>query len=873
VKVAAGTQLIYDFAEGSKDMRELLGGKGANVAEMTRVLGADRVPAGFTITTEACVAYMEAGGELPDGLEEQVDAALERLEEQAGKRLGDAGDPLLVSVRSGARESMPGMLDTVLNLGLNDESVEGLGGDRFAWDSYRRFVQMFGNVCRGIPGERFEERIENRKREAGVKEDTELSVDDLKALTEEFKEAYDDEFPQDPRDQLVEAICAVFDSWMGPRAVEYRRINRIPDTWGTAVNVQQMVFGNRGDQSCSGVAFSRDEITGAPEPSGDFLVNAQGEDVVSGVRTPRDISEMKKLMPEAHDELMEILRTLERHYRDIQDTEFTVEEGTLYMLQTRSAKRPAQAAVRFAVDAVEEGLLDKAEAMMTIDAARLDALLHPGFARDAEFTTLTTGAAASPGAAAGEIVFTAEDAVAAAKDGRDVILVRPFTEADDVSGFHVAKGILTSKGGKASHAALVARGMGKPCVAGAGELEIDLNAKKVRVGDTELSEGDRIAIDGSTGVVTADDVPLEEPEVSGEFETVLGWADELRRLGVRANADTAKDGAKAREFGAEGIGLCRSEHIFLGTEHQATMQAMIMAETDEARNKELDRLLELQTDHFKALFEAMRGLPVTIRLLDPPLHEFIPNAEELAKEVERARIEESDDLEELEGTLKRVHELAETNPMLGTRGVRLAILRPEIYEMQVRAIVRAARSLDEEPELELMIPLVAYEHELDLMRELVDKVIEEEKAGELPLSLGTMIELPRACFIADRIAEKADFFSFGTNDLTQTAIGFSRDDVGGAMLARYMEEKIVERSPFETIDAPGVGWLVRLAAWVGREAKPDLKLGICGEHGGDPESIALFQLAGLDYVSCSPYRVPIARVAAAQSAIKASSNP
>ncbi|MET0835270.1 MAG: pyruvate, phosphate dikinase [Thermoleophilaceae bacterium] len=854
-------------------MRELLGGKGANVAEMTRVLGAERVPAGFTITTEACVAYMEAGGELPEGLEEQTDAALERLEEHTGKRLGDADDPLLVSVRSGGRESMPGMLDTVLNLGLNDESVEGLGGDRFAWDSYRRFVQMFGNVCRGIPGERFEELIEKRKAEAGVKEDTELSVDDLKALTEGFKEAYDQEFPQEPRDQLLEAVSAVFDSWTGSRAVEYRRIKRIPDTWGTAVNIQQMVFGNRGERSCSGVAFSRDEITGAPEPSGDFLVNAQGEDVVSGVRTPLDIAEMERLMPEAHAKLMEILRTLERRYKDMQDTEFTVEEGRLYMLQTRNAKRPAQAAVRFAVDAVEEGLLDKTEAMMTIEAARLDALLHPAFARDAEFTILTKGVAASPGAAAGEIVFTADDAVAAAADKRKVILVRPFTEADDVHGFNAAEGILTSKGGKASHAALVARGMGKPCVAGAGELEVDLKAKTLRVGDTELSEGDRIAINGSTGVVTADDVPLEEPEVSGEFQTVLGWADELRSLGVRANADTAVDAAKAREFGAEGIGLCRSEHIFLGTEHQGTMQAMIMAEGDEARDKELERLLELQTDHFKDLFAAMRGLPVTIRLLDPPLHEFIPNAEELAQEVERARIEESDDLEELEHTLDRVHELAETNPMLGTRGVRLAVLHPEIYEMQVRAVVRAALALEERPEVEVMVPLVAYEQELELMRALVDRVIEEEGGLGLHLAIGTMIELPRACFVADRIAKRADFFSFGTNDLTQTALGFSRDDVGGAMLARYMEEKIVERSPFETIDAPGVGWLVRLAAWVGREANPDLKLGICGEHGGDPDSIAFFQLAGLDYVSCSPYRVPVARVAAAQSAISAASNP
>jgi pyruvate,orthophosphate dikinase len=867
MSIAADTQLVYDFTEGSKDMRDLLGGKGANVAEMTRVLGPERVPAGFTITTEACVAYMEAGGELPDGLEEQVDEALGRLEEQAGKKLGHGDDPLLVSVRSGARESMPGMLDTVLNLGLNDESVEGLGGDRFAWDSYRRFVQMFGNVCRGIPGERFEELIEEHKKKAGVEEDTDLSGDDLKALTDSFKDAYEDEFPQEPRDQLIEAIRAVFDSWTGQRAVEYRRINRIPDTWGTAVNVQQMVFGNRGEKSCSGVAFSRDEVTGAPDPSGDFLVNAQGEDVVSGVRTPRDISEMKELMPDAHDELMEILRTLEKHYKDIQDTEFTVEEGTLYMLQTRDAKRPAQAAVRFAVDAVEEGLLDKVEALMTIDAERLDALLHPAFAHDADFEILTTGVAASPGAAAGAIVFTADDAVAAGRDDRDVILVRPFTEAEDVAGFHAAQGILTSKGGKASHAALVARGMGKPCVAGAGELDIDLHAKKLRAGDIELSEGDRIAIDGSTGLVTADDVPLEAPAVSDHFETVLGWADELRSLGVRANADTAEDAEKAREFGAEGIGLCRSEHIFLGTKHQAVMQAMIMAEEDETRQRELDRLLELQTEHFTALFESMRGLPVTIRLLDPPLHEFIPNAEQLAQEVERARIEESDELEELEHTLERVHTLAETNPMLGTRGVRLAILRPEIYEMQVRAIVRAALALDEEPELEVMIPLVTYEHELDLMRDLVKRLVEEEGGGDLPLLLGTMIELPRACFVADRIAERADFFSFGTNDLTQTALGFSRDDVGG-MLARYMELKIVERSPFETIDSPGVGWLVRLAAWVGREANPDLKLGICGEHGGDPDSIELFQTAGLDYVSCSPYRVPVARVAAAQSAIR-----
>jgi pyruvate, orthophosphate dikinase len=880
VEAATATKFVYAFSEGSKDMRELLGGKGANVAEMTRVLGEERVPAGFTITTEACVAYMEAGREEPEELEEQVEEALGRLEEQAGQRLGDPDDPLLVSVRSGARESMPGMLDTVLNLGLTDASVEGLArvteNERFAWDSYRRFVQMFGNVSRGVSGERIEQAIEERKDKAGVEQDTELSVDDLRALTDDFKALYseqtDEEFPQDPREQLRQAIRAVFDSWMGKRAVEYRRINGIPDEWGTAVNVQQMVFGNKGEDSCSGVAFSRDEITGAPEPSGDFLPNAQGEDVVSGVRTPRDLSELKDALPEAHAELMEILRTLERHYGDMQDTEFTVEEGRLYMLQTRNAKRPAQAAVRFAVDAVDEELLDRKRALLTIDPDRLDGLLHDSFARDADFEELTRGVAASPGAAKGEIVFTADDAVAAADDGRKVILVRPFTEADDVAGFHAAEGILTSKGGKASHAALVARGMGKPCVAGAGELDVDLNAKKLRVGDTELGEGDTIAIDGSTGVVTADDVPLEEPEMSEGFQTVLGWADELRSLGVRANADTPADATRAREFGAEGIGLCRSEHIFLGTEHQERMQAMIMAESDEERDRALDDLLSLQQEHFEGLFDAMQGLPVTIRLLDPPLHEFIPNAEELAQEVERARIEESDELEELEHTLERVHELAETNPMLGTRGVRLGVLQPEVYEMQMRAIVRAALAVRKEsgeaPELEVMVPLVAYERELQLMRELLERVADEEEGGsDLELAIGTMIELPRACFVADRIAQQADFFSFGTNDLTQTALGFSRDDVGG-ILARYLDVKILERSPFETIDRPGVGWLVRLAAWVGREAKPELGLGICGEHGGDPESIGFFHVAGLDYVSCSPYRVPIARVAAAQAAIE-----
>ncbi|MHB1570078.1 MAG: pyruvate, phosphate dikinase [Solirubrobacteraceae bacterium] len=857
-------------------MRDLLGGKGANVAEMTRVLGADRVPAGFTITTEACVAYMRAGRAEPDGMSEQVAQALQRLEASAGRRLGDAEDPLLVSVRSGARESMPGMLDTVLNLGLNDESVLGLAratdNERFAWDSYRRFAQMFGNVCRGIPGERYEEEIAAAKARRGVKTDTELDVDALRELTDRFKDIYREvtgkQFPQEPVEQLRLAIRAVFDSWVGERAVAYRRLNRIPDDWGTAVNVQQMVFGNKGETSGSGVAFSRDEVTGAPEPSGDFLPNAQGEDVVSGVRTPRDLSEMRGWMPHVHAQLLEILRTLERHYGDMQDTEFTVEDGRLYMLQTRNAKRPAQAAVRFAVDAVDEGLLSPAQAITTIDAGSLDALLHPTFDPRAEFDVLAHGVAASPGAAKGAIVFTAPDAVHAAQEGRDVILVRPFTDAEDVAGFHAAKGIVTSEGGKASHAALVARGMGRPAVVGAGELSIDLAARTVTTGGHLLNEGDLIAIDGTRGLVTVDDVPLVPPAVNEYFERVLEWADDLRRLGVRTNADTPADARRARELGAEGIGLCRTEHMFMAADRQPKMRAMIMAHDGDARRAALAELLPLQQGDFEGLFEAMAGLPVTIRLLDPPLHEFLPNAEDLAAHVERARIEGTPDLARLEALLARVHEIAEENPMLGTRGCRLGILFPEIYEMQVTAILRAAKAAPRPPHPEIMIPLVGYEHELELMRELVVRVGEQEglQIGT-DYTVGTMIELPRACFIADRISRFADFFSFGTNDLTQTAIGFSRDDVESRFVPVYLDRGIIDRSPFETIDRPGVGWLVRLAAWVGREAHPGLKLGICGEHGGDPDSIEFFHEAGLDYVSCSPFRLPIARIAAAQAAI------
>jgi pyruvate,orthophosphate dikinase len=842
---------VVDFQDGSREMRDLLGGKGANVAEMTRVLGAARVPPGFTVTTAACVEYMSAAGELPEGLEEQVAEALARLESSAGKALGDPGDPLLVSVRSGARESMPGMLDTVLNLGLNDASVVGLaersGDERFAWDSYRRLVQIYGNVVAGVAGERFEDAIAAAKAARGVKLDTDLDADALRELTQAFRGFY--ELPADPREQLAAAMRAVFDSWQGERAVAYRRINRIPDEWGTAVNVQQMVFGNLGPSSGSGVAFSRDEVTGAPEPSGDFLSNAQGEDVVSGVRTPEDLAELGRSMPAVHAELMDILRKLERHYGDMQDTEFTVQEGRLYMLQTRSAKRPAQAAVRFAVDAVGEGLLERPAAIATIDASTLDALLHPTFDPRADYEVAATGVAASPGAAKGEIVLTARDAVAAAAEGRDVILVRSFTEADDVAGFHAARGILTSEGGKASHAALVARGMGRPAVTGASAVEVDHAGGQVRIGGSVLRAGDRIAIDGTQGKITLEDVPLVEPEVSEHFQTVLKWCDELRTLGVRANADTPTDVERAIELGAEGVGLCRTEHMFLG-ERQPLMAAVIMADDAATRAAAIARLRPLQERDFELILRAVDGRPVTVRLLDPPLHEFLPHPAELAEgSAERRRVEQ----------------LQESNPMLGTRGVRLGILFPELYEMQVRALLLAAERVPG-ARIEIMVPLVAYERELELARGLIDRVAAEHPGVEH--LVGTMIELPRACFQADLIARDADFFSFGTNDLTQTALGFSRDDIEGRLLARYIDVKILDRSPFETLDAPGVGQMVRMGAWLGRKGRPQLKLGVCGEHGGDPDSIDFFHRSGIDYVSCSPYRVPIARVAAAQAAIR-----
>jgi pyruvate,orthophosphate dikinase len=847
---------------------------------------------------------MDAGGEKPEGLDAQVDEALGRLEEQAGRRLGEPDDPLLVSVRSGARVSMPGMLDTILNLGLNDRSVAGLiertGDERFARDSHRRLVQMFGNVVRDIPGERYEEAIAEAKRERGVELDTELDADDLRRLTERFREIYRDatgeEFPGDPRAQLDAAIRAVFDSWNGRRAVEYRRLNGIPERWGTAVNVQRMVFGNRGADSGSGVAFSRDEITGAPEPSGDFLVNAQGEDVVSGVRNTQGLAEMAEVLPEAHAELLEALAALEKHFGDMQDVEFTVEQGRLYLLQTRNAKRPAQAAVRFAVDAVSERLLDSGRALLTIDAEKLDALLHPTFDPSFDYEVLTRGVAASPGAAKGKVVFTAGEAVERGGSGDDVILVRPFTEAEDVAGFAAARGILTSEGGKASHAALVARGMGRPCVCGASDLDIDVARRSISVNGRELRAGEAIAIDGSTGAITLDDVPLVTPEISDEFRTVLGWSDDLRRLLVRANSDAPADAARARSFGAEGIGLCRTEHMFFGADRDRLVKEMFVAaeewrrahlsegrlviaddapptEVDDRFRSALDGLRELQRADFEGIFHEMAGLPVTIRLLDPPLHEFLP-AEHFQAELEaiEQRGATSEELERARETLSLVHELHEANPMLGTRGVRLAVLYPPIYAMQVRAIVEAAAAVGatgEVPHVEIMLPLIAYEKELDHVRSMVERAAAEaqrEVGRDVPFSVGTMLELPRACLIADRIARHADFFSFGTNDLTQTTIGLSRDDVEGRFIGAYLEQGILDRSPFETIDEPGVGELVQLGVERGREANPEIKLGICGEHGGDPTSVGFFHRIGLDYVSCSPYRVPIARVAAAQAA-------
>jgi pyruvate, orthophosphate dikinase len=851
---------VYDFDETADGGPELLGGKGIGLAEMTR-LGIP-VPAGFTITTDACRAYMAAGGQLPDGLEAEVEKHLTALEERTGKRFGDPADPLLVSVRSGAAVSMPGMMDTILNLGLNDEAMAGLAGrtknDRFARDSYRRLIQMYGEVVAGVSAHRFEDALGALKHERGVSQDTDLVGDDLGELVETFKAVYreetDSDFPQDAREQLMDAVRAVFDSWDTPRAQVWRHAHSIPDDLGTAVNVVQMVFGNKGDESATGVCFTRDPSTGESGLYGEFLLNAQGEDVVSGVRTPEPLERMQEHLPEAFEQLTETMKRLEEHYKDMQDIEFTIEDGRLYLLQTRTAKRTAAAALKAAVTMVDENLISREEAVARIDPAQLDQLLHPMIDPTAEYEVAARGLNASPGAACGKIVFDADSAAERGAAGEAVVLVRWETTPDDIHGMIGAQGILTAHGGMTSHAAVVARGMGKPCVAGCDGLQLDLENHRGSLNDREFAEGDTITIDGGTGEVILGSVDLMPPQINEDFGTILGWADELRRLKVRANADTPEDAARAREFGAQGIGLCRTEHMFMAEERLPVVREMIMASDEDGRRSALERLLPMQQSDFEGIFEAMAGLPVTIRLLDPPLHEFLPSLEEATDDRMR----------------ERIRALHESNPMLGTRGCRLGLQWPEIYEMQVRAIVRAALAVEERtgdaPLVEIMHPLVGFAEELKRLRELTIRTAEEEDAGEY--LVGTMIELPRACIRADEIAEHADFFSFGTNDLTQTALGFSRDDAEGKFLTHYLEDGVLKANPFETLDQSGVGDLMRIAVERGRSVKDDLKLGICGEHGGEPKSVAFCHELGLEYVSCSPFRVPLARLAAAQAALK-----
>ena len=880
---------VYDLNDGSAEMRALLGNKGANLAEMIHVLGPETVPGGFTVTTEACVEYMSNGP--PPGLDGEIDAALAALEEQSGLGFGDPADPLLVSVRSGAPVSMPGMLDTVLNLGLSEACIDGLarrsGNARFAWDSRRRLIQMFSEVVRGAPADAFEQALSESRRESGVAFDHELGEAALLALTGRFLSLYEEHtgerFPEDPRVQLRQAVLAVFDSWNNERAATYRRLNGISADLGTAVTVQRMVFGNMGEHSGSGVAFTRDPTTGEPRADGDFLLDAQGEDVVAGVRNTETLDGLERRMPSIHAALLDALAALERHYGDIQDVEYTIEDGRLYILQTRNAKRHARAAVRFAVDGHREGLFSREGALERIEPSSLVALMHPAFDPSADIEVLTRGVGASPGAAKGAIVVSADEAVERAEQGEDVILVRPFTSADDVGGFHAARGILTSQGGKSSHAAIVARGMGRPCVCGASEVLIDPATGTVRIGEVELHAGDRIAIDGASGVVTADDVELVEPRLDEAFTEILSWADDVRRLGVRANADTAEDAIRARELGAEGIGLCRTEHMFFGSDRESLVRDMFIAGELARRDRgkgetgahaaayaaALTELAKIQRSDFVALLEAMEGAPVTIRLLDPPLHEFIGSA---VFEGELADAEARGDAEAAAAARERIAvagDLEEVNPMLGTRGARLGLHLGGLYEMQVRAIAEAALEVaggGDLPDVEVMIPLVAFPKELSALRTMVEAIV-ADVLGPRSLSVGTMIELPAACLAAEEIAANADFFSFGTNDLTQTALGLSRDDAERGFLPGYIGHGIVERSPFETIDVTGVGGLVAIAVERGRKAKPGLSMGVCGEHGGDPDSIAFFHGAGIDYVSCSPFRVPIARVAAARAAL------
>ncbi len=854
----AESRYVYDFDEASAGGKELLGGKGAGLAEMTAA--GLPVPAGFTITTGACRAYMASGKALPAGLEDEVEEHLGALERKTGKRFGDPRDPLLVSVRSGAAVSMPGMMDTILNLGLNDEAVRGLaettGNPRFAYDSYRRLIQMYGEVVDGIDGHSFEQELSGLKQDRRITQDVDLSGEDLQELVATFKRIYEEgtgrPFAQDAREQLARAVRAVFDSWDTPRAQVYRRAHEIPDDLGTAVNVVQMVFGNNGERSGTGVCFTRDPSTGEQGLYGEFLANAQGEDVVAGIRTPEPLERMRERLPEAFAELLDTMRRLEEHYRDMQDIEFTVDEDRLYLLQTRSAKRTAAAALKAAVSMVDEGLISREEAIARIDPGQLDQLLHPMIDPGAEFEVAARGLNASPGAASGAVVLDADAAEERGKAGESVILVRWETTPDDFHGMLHAAGILTAHGGLTSHAAVVARGMGTPCVTGCEALTVDVGAKLARLDGREVREGETITIDGGNGTVIVGSVPLVPPRINEDFQTILEWADEVRRLKVRANADTPDEARKARDFGAQGIGLCRTEHMFREDDRLPLVREMILARDEAGRRQALERLLPIQQGDFEGIFEAMAGLPVTIRLLDWPLHEFLPSLEDAADDATR----------------ERVRALQEANPMLGWRACRLGLVYPEIYEMQVRAIARAALAVRERtgeaPLVEIMHPLVALGEELRRLRELTVATAGEE--GTFDYLVGTMIELPRACIRADEIAEHADFFSFGTNDLTQTALGLSRDDAG-RFLAPYIEAGILEHDPFETIDIDGVGDLMRIAVERGRGARPDLKLGICGEHGGEPRSVAFCHELGLDYVSCSTFRVPLARLAAAQAAL------
>ena len=867
---------VYLFKEGNETMRNLLGGKGANLAEMT-ILGIP-VPQGFIVTTEACNKYYNDGKVISEEVLEQIQNNIAKLEEITGKKFGSLENPLLVSVRSGARVSMPGMMDTILNLGLNDEAVEVVAkqtnNPRFAYDSYRRFVQMFSDVVMGVEKRLFENIIDEMKEARGVHYDTELTADDLKELVVKFKDLYKKEmkkdFPQDPKEQLVEAITAVFRSWDNPRAIVYRRLNDISGEWGTAVNVQEMVFGNKGDTSGTGVAFSRNPSTGEKGIYGEYLMNAQGEDVVAGIRTPLPITKLNEQNPALYKQFINIVNKLENHYKDMQDMEFTIEEGKLFFLQTRNGKRTAQAALKIAVDLVSEGMLSKEEAILKVEPKQLDSLLHPTFEATSLKNTkaIAKGLPASPGAACGKVAFTAEEAKERAEKGEKVVLVRLETSPEDIEGMIAAQGILTVRGGMTSHAAVVARGMGTCCVAGCGELKVDEEKRTLEVGGKVYTDKDYISIDGSTGNIYGEAIKTVTPEISGYFATFMSWADEIRKLQVRTNADTPRDTKQAVEFGAEGIGLCRTEHMFFDEDRIMPMREMIVAKTEEERRKALSKLLPMQKGDFKAMYEALEGRPATIRFLDPPLHEFVPHSDE---EIRELAGQMSLDFEELKATVEGLHEF---NPMLGHRGCRLAVTYPEIAEMQTRAIIEAAIEVKNEKGYdivpEIMIPLVGEVKELKFVKDIVDstaKAVMNEKGITIEYHVGTMIEIPRAALTADEIAKEAEFFSFGTNDLTQMTFGFSRDDAG-KFLNDYYERKIYEQDPFAKLDQVGVGQLVKMAAEKGRATRPNIKLGICGEHGGDPSSIEFCHNVGLNYVSCSPFRVPLARLAAAQAQVK-----